>query len=114
LLPFQLPSTLIDYLFYCSNTSGLIAMGSPSTEGFLVFKESLFMIEDQESVPESIRKEKETMLNNGYLILQGNFLILTKDYVFNLPSRAACMILARSANGLTEWKTDIGIQPKHL
>jgi len=102
------------HMFYCRNSSGLVATGSPSTEGFIVYKDSLFMVEDQQSVPESIRIEKENIHNKGYFMKENNFLKITRDYVFNSPSRAACMILARSANGLTEWKTENGISLKQI
>ena len=102
------------HIFYCKNSSGLVASGSPSTEGFIVYKDSLFTVEDQQSVPESIRIEKENMHNKGYFLRENNFLKLNRDYVFNSPSRGACMILARSANGLTEWKTEEGIPLKQV
>lgn len=46
----------------------------------------------------------------GQLVSQGVFLegtdglTLAQDYEFTSPSQAAAMLLARSANGRTEWK----------
>lgn len=33
---------------------------------------------------------------------------LVQNYVFDSPSMAASVLLARSANGLNEWKTEDG------
>lgn len=39
-------------------------------------------------------------------------LTLTQDYEFSSPSQAAAMLLARSANGRTEWKDAKGVTLK--
>ena len=44
-------------------------------------------------------KADNTIVNNEF----------TKDYPFSSPSAAAAIILARSANGKTEWKDEDGI-----
>ncbi len=40
----------------------------------------------------------------GILVSKDNRLIFTSDYIFSSPSAAAGVVLARSANGWTEWK----------
>ncbi len=95
-------------VFYCKNSTGIIASGQPSTEGFVVFKDSCFLKDSHQSMHESIRVERSKMLTDGTLILVENAYKLTKHYVFNSPSRAASMVLGRSARGTTEWKTDKG------
>lgn len=101
-------------IFYCKNSAGVTATGSPSTEGFVVFKDSLFMMEDQPSLTKSISDEKAKMIEAGYFTTENGFLKLLKDYVFNSSSRAASMILARSATGPGEWKTENGISLKQI
>lgn len=102
------------HLFYCRNSAGAKSVGSPSTEGFIVFKGSLFMGSEQPSLAESIHEERQRMLSDGLLIKEGDFYLLTKDYVFNSSSRAATVTLARSASGPSEWKTENGISLKHI
>ncbi|MCJ8209944.1 GIY-YIG nuclease family protein [Mucilaginibacter sp. RS28] len=99
-----------DAIFYCKNASGVTAKGSPSTEGFIVFNNSQFVIDYQSSLPESIRNERTKMLQDGILIESEEYLKLTRDYSFSSPSRAAAMILGRSARGPVEWKTERGLQ----
>ncbi|MGQ7856900.1 GIY-YIG nuclease family protein [Pedobacter sp. WC2501] len=101
-------------LFYCRNGAGADSIGSPSTEGFIVFKDSLFIIQEQASLADGIRLERQKMINEGILKIVGAFYQLTKDYVFTSSSRAASATLARSASGPLEWKTAEGIQLKSL
>jgi hypothetical protein len=54
------------------------------------------------------------MIEDGLLVKEGDFYHLTKDYTFNSSSRAAAMILGRSASGPLEWKTNEGIQLKQF
>ncbi|QES92282.1 GIY-YIG nuclease family protein [Empedobacter brevis] len=99
-------------IFYCKNGAGANSKGSPSTEGFIVYKDSLFIIPEQASLADGIRLERQKMLNDGTLKIEGTFYQLTKDYVFTSPSRAASATLARSASGPLEWKTAEGVQLK--
>ncbi|MGY5253199.1 GIY-YIG nuclease family protein [Sphingobacterium spiritivorum] len=99
-------------IFYCRNGAGAESKGSPSTEGFIVYKDSLFIIPEQPSLTDGIRLERQKMLNDGTLKIEGAFYQLTKDYVFTSPSRAAAATLARSASGPLEWKTEGGVQLK--
>lgn len=99
-------------IFYCRNGAGAESKGSPSTEGFIVYKDSLFIITEQPSLADGIRLERQKMLNDGTLKIENDFYKLTKDYVFTSPSRAAAATLARSASGPLEWKTEGGIQLK--
>ena len=54
------------------------------------------------------------MISEGILQKQEDFLQLTKHYTTNSSSRAAAMVLARSASGPLEWKTEKGIQLKQF
>lgn len=99
-------------VFFCKNGAGANSKGSPSTEGFIVYKDSLFMIAEQASLSDGIRLERQKMLNEGLLIIEDDFYRLTKDYVYTSSSRAAATTLARSASGPLEWRTAEGVQLK--
>ena len=96
-------------VFYCKNGAGAHGKGSPSTEGFIVFKGACMIVTEQPSLTQSIRNERAQMLQEGILVQNGEFYILNRDYVFNSSSRAAAAILARSASGPLEWKTETGV-----
>jgi len=49
--------TLQPQVFYCKNGAGAESKGSPSTEGFIIYKDSLFMIQEQPSLADGIRIE---------------------------------------------------------
>jgi hypothetical protein len=101
-----------DVIFFCKSSSGVSGTGSPSTEGFIVFKDSVFSKIEHPSLTESIKKEKSKMVIDGVLVLEGDYYKLQKHYTFNSSSRAAAMLLGRSASGPLEWKTSKGIQLK--
>jgi len=101
-------------IFFCRNGAGADSKGSPSTEGFIVYKDSLLMITEQPSLADGIRLERQQMLTEGTLKIEEDFYRLTKDYVFTSSSRAAAATLARSASGPLEWKTMDGVQLKHF
>lgn len=54
-------------LFYCRNGAGADSKGSRSTEGFIVYKESMFMIQEQPFLADGIHVERQKMLSNGTL-----------------------------------------------
>ncbi|SMG51647.1 protein of unknown function [Sphingobacterium psychroaquaticum] len=99
-------------IFYCRNGAGADSKGSPSTEGFIIYKDSLLMANEQPSLTNSISSERQKMLSEGILKIEGDYYRLTKDYIFTSSSRAATATLARSASGPLEWKTAEGIQLK--
>ncbi|WP_418124550.1 GIY-YIG nuclease family protein [Chryseobacterium sp. PTM-20240506] len=101
-------------IFFCKNGAGANSKGSPSTEGFIMYKDSLLMMTEQPSLTNSISAERRDMLMEGLLQIEGDFYKLTKDYIFTSSSRAAAATLARSASGPLEWKTEEGIQLKSL
>lgn len=103
-----------EVMFFCKSGSGAFGMGSPSTEGFVVFKASTFVAIEQGSLSPSMRLERKEMLASGTLVPDGDFFKLIKNVVFGSPSRAASMILARSASGPVEWKTEGGIPLKSV
>ncbi len=103
-----------DFVFFCKNNAGANASGSLSTEGFIVFENSLFMKEYQPSLTESIRNERAKMIIDNILVDTGDHLLLKKPYTFNSSSRAAAMVLGRSATGPGEWTTENGITLKKI
>ncbi|KEO72228.1 GIY-YIG nuclease family protein [Anditalea andensis] len=105
---------LKEEIYTCSNGAGAYAKGKPSTEGFLIYQGAQFIALEQKSLSTSIIEERSKMLNTEQLIPMGDFYELTKNYITSSPSRAASMILARSASGPLEWKTDKGVQLKQM
>lgn len=85
---------------------GADAKGYIVADGFAVLKDSVIASSTVRSMPPSLVKLRSDLINRG--IVDTSFK-LTKDYVFTSPSQAASIVMGRSANGRTEWKTNDGM-----
>jgi hypothetical protein len=63
--------------------------------------------------PRMIRR-RDALVAEGVFARSAEGLVLTKNHVFDSPSAAAVAMLARPANGLTEWKDSQGRTLKSL
>lgn len=95
-------------LFYCTG-SGTNGRGQYTEEGFVVLKGSKGRVE---SVPSFVggtwHEQRERMIEAGEMKREGDALVVTKDLLFPNPSKAAAMLMGRSANGWIDWKTADG------
>ncbi|QNI73794.1 GIY-YIG nuclease family protein [Synechococcus sp. NOUM97013] len=78
--------------------------GFESPGGFTVLKGAEARSEFVESTPANVIAARSELENQGVFIQSKGHLSLAQDYEFNSPSQAAVMLLARSANGRTNWK----------
>lgn len=88
------------------------AIGVPTSEGFVVYKGSVFSTTTTPKIPAGLMKVRNKLIKSGKAVLVGENYHLTEDFVFNSPSQAAGVILGKSANGLTEWRINAGINLK--
>ena len=78
-------------------------------EGFVVLKGSMGRLAVVPSFAgTNWHSFREGLIAAGDLQPQGDQLVATKDLLFHNPSKAAAMLLGRSASGWTEWKTSTG------
>lgn len=92
-------------LFYIIAARGANGVGKMVSDGFAVLKGSVIASSVTNSYPSGSKKRRQYLLDNG--IVNTDY-VFVKDYVFNSPSSAAEIVMGRSANGLTEWKTEDG------
>lgn len=98
-------------------TKGIRATGFESNQGFIVLKGSQSAIEEVPSLVarfQSVVELRKSLLDSGVLTHQDGHYIFTQDYSFSSPSLAAMVVMARSANGRTEWKDKSGRTLKTL
>lgn len=88
------------------------AIGVPTSEGFVVFKGGVFSKTTTPKIPNGLLKIRENLIQTGKAVLIGENYQLMEDYLFNSPSQAAGVILGKSANGLTEWRINSGLNLK--
>lgn len=87
---------------------GAEATGTPTNEGFMVFKGSKASKDVVPSYPAAFINLRERLVAQKKLEEVATGFVLTTDLTFRSPSTAATMILGRSANGLLEWKQENG------
>jgi hypothetical protein len=94
-------------VFYCKGKDAS-ASGYLTGSGFTVLKGAICnLIESATAgVIADLRNE---LKEEGILIQQDHVLVLQEDYTFSSPSAAAGAVLARRANGWTEWKNENGV-----
>jgi len=81
------------------------AYGEYIDDGFVVFAGGVANREISASAKLNLQPVQMRLLEAGVLeILDADTLRIAKDHVFNSPSIAAAIVLARSANGWIEWK----------
>lgn len=84
------------------------ATGEYTEDGFLVFKNSKANLNESKTAGTWVAGMRKNLIEKGILKQDGSVLIFTEDYLFNSPSASAAVILARRANGWTEWKDKNG------
>jgi hypothetical protein len=90
------------------------ARGVDSAEGFVVRAGSQAVKEEVPSIHAYLRELRQSLRTQGVLEDAGAVYRLIQDYTFNSPSTAAGVLLARSANGRTEWKDAKGRTLKEI
>lgn len=93
---------------------GTKAVGYESSEGFVVEAGARARLAWTESAEAGFRALRERLVADGIFAPDGDGLVLTKQYAFTSPSTAASVLLARSANGRTKWKSADGRTLKQI
>ncbi|MCB1079787.1 MAG: DUF4357 domain-containing protein, partial [Verrucomicrobiae bacterium] len=95
-------------IFYCT-ASGSEGRGQYTEEGFVVLKGSKARFKSVPSFAGSTwDAQRGQLIEAGDLKPEGDALVVTKDLLFSTPSKAAAMLMGRTANGWIEWKTQDG------
>jgi len=89
-------------LMYINAVRGADAKGFLVSDGFMVMRGSHIAIDTTPSMPESLIKLRDKLIDKR--IISTDFMF-ESDYIFTSPSVAASVVMGRSANGRTEWKT---------
>ncbi len=94
--------------FFIKAARGADGQGEPTSDGFVVFKNSKVAATIVNSMTPNFITYRQKLINEGVLIDKGEYFEFTDDYIFSSPSTAAVMVMGRNANGLTEWKNKDG------
>jgi len=99
-----------DTLYCRSPGTGVDARGLYTAEGFVVLEGSIAREAMTSSTTTAQRQWRQRLVDRGVLQPDGNGgLMFTRDHLFQTPSGAAIAVMARLANGRTEWKNAEGL-----
>ena len=90
------------------SSKGIEAEGYEDPSGFVVRAGSRAVRNEVPSIHPSLSELRSTLKSNGILMLEGELLNLSQDYVFSSPSSASSVLLGNSSNGRIEWKDTNG------
>ena len=90
------------------NGRNVNAEGDLIDEGFVVFKGSIAKKDTAPSCHEYLLNLRNKLIQNEILIDIGENYKFSQDYVFNSPSTAGGVVLGRSTNGWTKWRSKDG------
>jgi predicted GIY-YIG superfamily endonuclease len=90
-------------LLFCKSKDAS-ATGQFTSEGFIVLSGSICNLTESDSAGTWIINMRKRLLEQEVLREENGVLIFNDDYLFGSPSAAAGCVLARRANGWTEWK----------
>jgi len=81
------------------------AKGEYTEDGLIVFANSISNRPEAKAIHSYVSVIRQQLVNHGILeVVDDETLRFTKDQIFPSPSQAAEVVLARNANGWTEWK----------
>jgi len=98
----------VETIFKIKAIRGADGKGRPSAEGFILYKNSKIADPVTNSYPKSMKILRDKLLDEKLITKTNSELVLTEDSVFSSSSTAAMIVMGRSANGLSEWKTEDG------
>lgn len=85
---------------------GIEARGVYSTDGLTVMAGSQCSPKaTQKATADSLKVRRQKLLDDGALKLEDGIPVFQRDVVFKSPSGASQMVLFRSSNGWSEWKS---------
>jgi hypothetical protein len=90
-------------IIYCKGKDAL-AEGEYTEDGVIVFKGGKCNLIESKSAGSWVINARQKLKDDDVLVEEGGVLVFTSDHIFSSPSTAAATVLARRANGWTEWK----------
>jgi hypothetical protein len=104
--------------FFIKTSTGTDAQGQQTEEGFVVFKGSKIAGKEVPSFKgpqfKGAYNLRQKLMDEEVIKREQGELILSKDCLFSSPSTAAMVVMGRSANGRTEWKTAKGVKLRDI
>lgn len=94
--------------YFIKGARGANAKALVTNEGIVVVKGSEISISTVPSIPVPIKALRDSLVEKGIIMQQGDSSCFSRDYLFSSPSSAAAVVIGGSANGRKEWKDKDG------
>lgn len=95
-------------MFFCKR-GGVDGKAYYTNEGMVVLKgSSAPYVPSRKTTQPRLISQRDELLDKGVLHKDGDRVVFTKDYLFNSPSGASCLLVLGATNGWKEWKTAAG------
>lgn len=104
----EAPAPTQTTLEFILNAKGVKGDGYEASTGFVVRAGSQAVKSETKSIHGYLTDMRRSLVEQGVFVDRGQYFEMTQDYTFNSPSTAAGVLLGRSANGRTGWKTPEG------
>jgi len=91
-----------------------LGRGYETSEGFRVLAGARAKVSEVPSIHDRTKRLRASLVDKGVLIKDGDALLFTEDYIFDSPSEAAAVLLARSVNGREKWMSSTGRTLKEI
>jgi hypothetical protein len=108
LVNIALGSYQADDIFNLKGARGASGKGKRTSDGFVVFAGTTVANNTVPSFPKSAQNLRNELIDSGVITQNTEEMSFNTDYLFSSPSTAAAVIMGRSANGLVEWKNELG------
>lgn len=93
---------------YCTRP-GVDGRGQYTPEGFVVLKGSTGNLDVSPAMDNTaMERKRDELLKSGTYRIEGERIMLEKDYLFNSPSMAAAFLSGKASNGWIDWKDEQG------
>jgi len=102
--PLAAPPGTAEDEYFISAARGANARAVLTNDGIVVRAGSEAAATVAPSTPESIVRQRDSLVQDGILRAEESKLVFTRDHLFASPSSAAAVVLGRSANGRIEWR----------
>lgn len=95
-------------MFFCTR-GGVDGKAYYTNEGMVMLKgSSAPYVPTRKTTQPRLIGQRDELLEKGILHKDGDRVVFTKDYLFNTPSGASCLLILGASNGWREWKTSAG------
>jgi len=101
-------------VFFIKAVRGADSQGEPTSDGFVVFKNSKAAATIVNSMTPSLISYRQKLIDEEVLVDKGEYFEFSDHYIFSSPSTVAVIVMGCNANGLTEWKNMYGITLKEF